>query len=393
MIGAASMVRSVYIDDVSIVCPLGDSAPQVRQNALSKNPSKISANFTLHDGRAVPIGIVSIPHEDNLQSEETRCNRIAELCLSKLEATIAHKSEQIPAERIGVVIGTCTSGVQEGSLAMRSRLADGIWPPGFRFSAQELGDTARYVAKQIGARGPTYGVSTACTSGAKAMVCGARLIQADLCDLVIAGGIDALSDLTVYGFAALESLSDEVCNPFSINRRGINLGEGGAIFVLSGHQSPIRLSGWGESADAHHISAPDPEGRGAQAAMEMALRRASIGASEIGYVNLHGTATRLNDSMEAIAVARVLGLDVPCSSTKPMTGHMLGAAGACEAAFAMFALETSSLPVHIWDGERDTALPPIRFADVGDEPHQFRYAMSCSYAFGGNNVVIILERQ
>jgi 3-oxoacyl-[acyl-carrier-protein] synthase-1 len=217
------------------------------------------------------------------------------------------------------------------------------------------------------------------------------LLQADFCDVALAGGIDSLCDLTLNGFSALESLSGDVCNPMSVNRRGINLGEGGALFLLSRSPSATKLAGWGESADAYHISAPDPEGTGAEAAMRRALTRAGCNAGEIGYLNLHGTATKLNDLMEARAVSRVFGADLPCSSTKPLTGHMLGAAGACEAAFTMMALHAGRLPAHIWDGERDTEIPHIRLVARNGEAHGVRRAMSCSYAFGGNNIALILE--
>ena len=125
--------------------------------------------------------------------------------------------------------------------------------------------------------------------------------------------------------------------------------------------------------------------------MRQALKRAECAPAGIGYLNLHGTATKLNDSMEARAVSRVLGPEVPCSSTKPMTGHMLGAAGACEAAFALMALVAGRLPAHLWDGERDPELPPIRLVDAAGEASAARRAMSCSYAFGGNNIALILE--
>ena len=205
-------------------------------------------------------------------------------------------------------------------------------------------------------------------------------------------GSNSLCDLTLNGFAALKSLSDGVCNPFSANRKGINIGEGGALFVLSAKPSAFRLAGWGESADAYHISAPDPEGRGAEAAMRRALDGAGCLPADIGYLNLHGTATKLNDLMEARAVSRVFGSELPCSSTKPMTGHMLGAAGACEAAFAMMALDAGRLPAHLWDGEADPELPPVRLVARAGEASDSHRAMSCSYAFGGNNIALVLEK-
>jgi 3-oxoacyl-[acyl-carrier-protein] synthase-1 len=281
--------------------------------------------------------------------------------------------------------------VREAGAAYELFLKSGSWPKDFRASAQELGDTAAHVARRVGAKGPVYGISTACTSSAKALASAARLIRAGLCDVALAGGFDSLCDLTLNGFAALESLSDRVCNPFSVHRRGINLGEGGTLFVLSRSPSPVRLAGWGESADAYHISAPDPEGAGAEAAIRRALARAGCDANDIGYLNLHGTATKLNDLMEARAVSRVFGADLACSSTKPMTGHMLGAAGACEAAFTMMALQAGRLPAHIWDGEADSEMPPIRLVARTGEAHSMRRAMSCSYAFGGNNIALVLE--
>lgn len=292
---------------------------------------------------------------------------------------------------MAVVVGTCTSGIPEAGQAYASYLKQGCWPKNYRFSSQELGDTAEHVARRIGAQGPVFGISTACTSGARALASAARLIRAGLCDVAVAGGVDVLSDLTLNGFAALDSLSDSVCNPFSVHRRGINLGEGAALFLLCASPSPIRLAGWGESADAYHISAPDPDGTGAEDAMRRALARADFRPADIGYLNLHGTATKLNDLMEARAVSRVFGPDLACSSTKPMTGHMLGAAGACEAAFAVMALQAGRLPPHMWDGEYDSEMPRIRLVGGAGEVTDTRRAMSCSYAFGGNNIALVME--
>jgi 3-oxoacyl-[acyl-carrier-protein] synthase-1 len=383
------MTQAVYVHEFAIACALGADAEAVQRNLFSPAPPTVRGRMELIDGRAVPAGV--LPIELTEGSSESRCNRIADHCLKSLGPAIARRIDSVGAQRVAVVVGTSTSGVREAGVALESFLKSGNWPKTFRASAQELGDTAAHVAGRIGALGPVYGISTACTSGAKALVSAARLIQAGLCDVALAGGIDSLCDLTLNGFAALESLSGDVCNPMSIHRRGINLGEGGALFLLSRTPSPIRLAGWGESADAYHISAPDPEGAGAEAAMRRALARARCDAGNIGYLNLHGTATKLNDLMEARAVSRVFGADLACSSTKPMTGHMLGAAGACEAVFTMMALGAERLPAHIWDGEVDPEMPPIRLVARDGEAHSARRAMSCSYAFGGNNIALILE--
>jgi 3-oxoacyl-[acyl-carrier-protein] synthase-1 len=381
---------AIYIHEFAVLCALGDNADAVARNLLSPAPKRIGGDARLTDGRTVPVGEVS--RDPAIDVADTRCNQLADRCLAALKPALDRQIDAVGPERVAVVVGTSTSGVREGGDGFRAFVKSGHWPEGYRFSAQELGDVAAHVAERAGARGPTYGISTACTSGAKALASAARLIASGFCDVAIAGGIDSLCDLTLNGFAALESLSSEVCNPFSVNRRGINLGEGGALFVLSSKPSDICLAGWGESADAYHLSAPDPEGKGAEAAMLRALERAECAPADIGYLNLHGTATRLNDSMEALAVSRVLGQDIPCSSTKPMTGHMLGAAGACEAAFALMALRSGRLPAHLWDGARDPDMPSIRFVEAGGEACTARRAMSCSYAFGGNNIALILER-
>jgi 3-oxoacyl-[acyl-carrier-protein] synthase-1 len=383
------MIPDIYIHEIALACALGADADAVQRNLLSSDPTVVGQRTSLLDGRSVPAGILQFEIGD--PDTDSRCNRIADHCLKSLGPAIARWIDSVGAQRVAVVVGTSTSGVREAGVALEPFLKSGNWPKTFRASAQELGDTAAHVARSIGAEGPVYGISTACTSGAKALASAARLIQAGLCDVALAGGIDSLCDLTLNGFAALESLSDEVCNPFSVHRRGINLGEGGALFLLSTTPSPIRLAGWGESADACHISAPDPEGAGAEAAMRRALARAGCETGEIGYLNLHGTATKLNDLMEARAVSRVFGASLACSSTKPMTGHMLGAAGACEAAFTMMALQAGRLPAHIWDCEADPEMPPIRLVARTGEAHSMRRAMSCSYAFGGNNIALILE--
>jgi 3-oxoacyl-[acyl-carrier-protein] synthase-1 len=382
------MSRPVFVHEYSIACALGGDAAAVRDALLSPAPPRVDHKVSLKDGRLIPAGVLAV---DLPETGDTRCNRLADHCLASLDGAIARHTEEVGTARLAVIIGTCTAGVQEAGVAFERQQADGAWPTKYRFSGQELGDTARHVGARVGARGPVYGISTACTSGAKAMASAARLIQAGLCDIALAGGVDTLCDLTLNGFAALESVSDTVCNPFSRNRRGINLGEGAALFVLSSVPSAIRLSGWGESADAHHISAPDPEGKGATAAMERALARAGRSTGEIGYLNLHGTATKLNDLMESRAVAGVFGSDLPCSSTKPLTGHTLGAAGACEAAFTIMALETGRLPGHQWDGEVDIEMPLLRLVPSGGERSDMRSAMSCSYAFGGNNIALVLE--
>jgi 3-oxoacyl-[acyl-carrier-protein] synthase-1 len=217
----------------------------------------------------------------------------------------------------------------------------------------------------------------------------------------VVGGFDSLCKLTTNGFSALELVSDEVTNPFSKNRKGITIGEGGALLVLERHDEAqlddtvVCIAGVGESSDAYHISSPDPEGRGAIAAIKAALAQARVEPNEIGYINLHGTGTPHNDSMEARAVSAVFSSDVPCSSTKPLVGHMLGASGATEVAFCWMVLSDSGnrLPPHIFDGALDPDLPALALVkpeSLADRP--IRYALSNSFGFGGSNCAVVLRR-
>jgi 3-oxoacyl-[acyl-carrier-protein] synthase-1 len=278
-------------------------------------------------------------------------------------------------------------------VALATQIETGAWPHGYVYTRQELGNTAMFVARACGVRGPAYTISTACSSSGKVFASAARLIETGLCDAVLVGGADSLCRLTVNGFASLEAIAKDYCNPFSRNRDGINIGEGAAVFLMSREPGAVALRGVGESSDAHHISAPDPAGTGAVQAMRLALAQAGLTPGDIGYVNLHGTATRLNDVMEGQAVASVFGADVGCSSTKALTGHMLGAAGACEAAFLWLALRQAdgALPPHIWDGDADAEIPPLRFVEKnGGGP--CTAMLSNSFAFGGSNVAVVLAR-
>jgi len=291
-------------------------------------------------------------------------------------------------------VGTSTSGLPEGEAARAQFERTRTWPDGFDYAQQELGNLAEFMAVALGVKGIAYVISTACSSGAKALASGARLLQAGLADAVIAGGCDVLGAFTVAGFSALESVSAEVCNPLSVNRRGINLGEGAAIFLMGRELGPVRLAGWGETSDAHHMSAPDPTGQGAMRSMRAALARAGLQPQAIDYLNLHGTATPHNDAMESLAVAEVLGQTVPVSSTKPMTGHTLAAAGAIEAAIGWLTLVDNPqglLPPHRWDGRADPALPGLAVVEpgwaLGRPP---RHVLSNSFAFGGNNATLLL---
>lgn len=380
----------------SVANALGADWDTVSGALFSGDLSGLQQTEKIADGRTPPVGrlrfaLAELPLA--FEEWESRNNRLVYHCLEPLMPIIAEAISKFGPARVGVVVGTSTSGIEGWELALGKRFSANGWPNYFRLARTELGDPAAFVEAVTGTAGPCYGVSTACTSGGKAIVAAVRLIQADLCDVVVTGGIDTLCSLTLNGFSVLDSISSARCNPFSINRDGINIGDGGALFVLGREEAHTRIAGWGESSDAHHLSAPDPEGYGAELAIEQALLHSGISPSDIAYLNLHGTATRLNDAMEAKVTHRLFGGDLPCSSTKALTGHMLGAAGSCEAAFVSMALARREVPPHLWDGDVDPKLPPLHLVDRIGERVEGRYMMSCSYAFGGNNLALILARE
>jgi 3-oxoacyl-[acyl-carrier-protein] synthase-1 len=342
----------------------------------------------------------------------TRLTDIVQAALEQLRPQAAKAADRWGADRVAVCAGSCDNGSEWSLPAHRVYFDRGAFPPDYDLRLQSASGPAEYAARMLGLSGPVLGIATACASSATAIIRAAEMIRAGVCDAALAGGADLASDTVLLGFSALEAVSPEPSNPFSKNRKGVNLGEGAAFFMLSREpleEGPaIQLSGYGESADAHHITAPHPQGKGAAKAMEDAIARAGIGPEDIGYVNLHGTGTPLNDRMEAQAMAVVFGAaPPPASSTKPVTGHTLGAAGALELALCRMVLETAAedtesaagksggipLPVHCWDGIRDEELPPLRLAGPADRGTKIRYCMSNSFAFGGCNVSLVLGRE
>ena len=390
-------MSAFFLNELGIACALGRDVDGVATALFADDAPHGVAMSDAITGRPTSLGLVpgELPSLDDLPVElRGRNNQLLRIALASLRASVAAAVAKYGSDRVAVVLGSSTSGVGESEAAHRHFLATGTWPETFHYRQQEMGTPALFVAAELGLRGPAHVISTACSSSAKAMASAARLLKAGMADAVVTGGADSLCRFTVAGFGALGSVSQQRCNPFSLNRNGINIGEAAALFLMTREPGPVHLAGWGETADAHHMSAPDPEGKGAERAIREALARAGIDGSDIGYVNLHGTATLQNDAMEAGAVQRTLGIDVPCSSTKPLTGHALGAAGAIEAALCWIALARNPdhrLPPHWWDGVIDPALAPIHLVRPGERADTpLRYALSQSFAFGGSNAALIL---
>jgi 3-oxoacyl-[acyl-carrier-protein] synthase I len=390
----------LYLNDCAIVCALGSGQEAVRRRLLDEAESGLRLSDACSPGRLLPLGRVdaALPDVGHLPLPlRSRNNQLALAALAQIRPAVDAAIARYGSARVGVVVGTSTSGVAAAEAALAARLQTGALPQDFHYGQQEMGSPAALLARELGAGGPAYVHSSACSSSAKALASAARLIRMGVCDAVVTGGVDTLCGFTVAGFGALDSVSAAPCNPLGAQRDGINLGEGAALFLMSREPATVALCGWGESSDGHHMSAPDPAGGGARLAMTAALRRAGIDAGAIDYINLHGTATVQNDAMEARAVAELFGGAIAVSSTKPFTGHTLGAAGAVEAAFCWLAMQDDNpdgkLPPHLWGGTPDPALPILNVAAPGARlGRPLRWALSNSFAFGGSNATLVFGR-
>ncbi|MBV7567991.1 beta-ketoacyl-[acyl-carrier-protein] synthase family protein [Pseudomonas sp. PDM27] len=393
---------TAYLNALGLVCALGRDKQEVARHLFAGDCGGMREQAGWVPQRTLPVGAVqgnlaTLPAD--MSRHHSRNNQLLLEATLQIRPDIDSAIQTYGRDRIGVVLGTSTSGIDEASQGLAHYLREKQFPPEYDYQQQELGAPANFLAEWLQLSGPAYVISTACTSSARALMSAQRLLDLGVCDAVLCGGVDTLCKLTLNGFSALEAVSDQRCNPFSLNRNGINIGEAAVLFLMTRHagdSQPIALLGSGASSDAHHISAPEPTGRGALQAMRKALDRANLQPEQIAYLNLHGTATQHNDAMESLAVSTLFPAGVPCSSSKPMTGHTLGAAGALEAAFCWLSLSADNrghaLPPHVWDGQPDPDLPPLQWVTPATRLTSIapRYLMSNSFAFGGNNVSLII---
>ncbi len=337
-------------------------------------------------------GLDAAPLRADLAAYECRNNRLAQLALEQdgfADAVRAARERFGPA-RIGVFLGTSTAGILETEIAYRHRdPATGALPAALDYRRSHNSfSVVEFVRSYFDLTGPAAAVCTACSSGAKVYGSARRMIDAGLIDAAVVGGVDSLCLTTLYGFHSLEVLSATACRPFDPERNGISIGEGAAFTLLAHGESGVALLGVGESSDAHHMSAPHPQGLGAQMAMQAALQDAGLAPTAIDYINLHGTATPANDAAESLAVSAVFGRPVACSSTKGATGHTLGAAGAIEAVISALALERQLLPGSARTQTVDAQLLPGYRLHPKKAP--LRYVLSNSFGFGGSNCALVL---
>jgi 3-oxoacyl-[acyl-carrier-protein] synthase-1 len=383
----------------SVVCATGYghrdllAALQERRGALTPN------DFTAEPlptwiGRVAGLEAPAWQLPANLAAWECRNNRLAWAGLNTdgFAAAVAAARHRYGARRIGLVMGTSTAAI-DATEAFYRHLDDPAGIPAHLFAPElhtphSLGD---FVQRALGLEGLCFTIATACSSSAKVFCQAERLMRLGLCDAVVVGGVDSLCNSVLYGFGSLELLSPEACRPFGVDRRGLNLGEAAAFVLLERGGSKLKLLGYGESSDAHHMSAPHPQGLGARRAIEQALSRAACRAEQIQYINLHGTATPKNDAVEARVVADMFPAATRASSTKGWTGHALGAAGALEAIITLLALETGLIPGTLNTTQLDPQVgPQIRLENCAGD---VRYALSNSFGFGGSNCVLLFGRE
>jgi 3-oxoacyl-[acyl-carrier-protein] synthase II len=351
----------------------------------------------------VPIvGQVTVPLDVEAPTgfRLSRTDRLALLAARQASVPLAETPDD--RRECAVVVSTTVAGLSDIDAACVRDPAGyyrrGGLGPASTYPVSHVADT---VAAMLGLGGPRVGISVACASGAMAIGVAARLIEEGRVRVALAGGSDALSAFTLAGFNALRALDDQPCRPFCQTRAGLNLGEGAAMLLLedAGHARARRaavlgwLSGWAFSNDAFHPTAPDEEGRGLALSMERAMWSAGVRVEDVGYVNAHGTGTRLNDAAEVKAYERAFAgrtAPVPVSSTKSHIGHTLGAAGAIEAVITLLALRTGTLfPTLRLDHPIETG--SVDLLKSSPRHSSIDVAMSVSAGFGGSNASLVFQ--
>ncbi|CAO4835965.1 MAG: 3-oxoacyl-[acyl-carrier-protein] synthase 2 [Holosporales bacterium] len=395
-------MKKAYLVDVGIGCSLGKNKQEIWKKLCHSGADVCQKNVHLLSGRSavemvLPFDLPCVPNVDY----NSLNNALGFVLLDQIKDSIEKAIAQYGYSRVGCVMGTSSSGMKEGEENYFCMKEKGFWPKEYAYSLQEISSLSDFIQSLFKLEGPCYTISTACSSSAKALAAAKRLIDTDFCDAVVVGGVDTMCELIRNGFDSLELLSPTRSIPFSKNRKGITLGTGGAIFLMCkddlNYKNAPYLSGFGETSDASHISAPDPSGLQPEKSILKALYMARINATDISYVNLHGTGSVLNDNMEGACMRRILG-QTKMSSTKGLTGHTLGGCGALEASFLWLALQhikdkKMTIPVHYFDGEQDAfPLELVKDNDYIAIENKSIHLLSVNFAFGGSNTALIISR-
>ncbi|MEE0132536.1 MAG: beta-ketoacyl synthase N-terminal-like domain-containing protein [Treponema sp.] len=396
--------KKIYLySDAAISCGGTTGDGSLQKNLVNPDYRRIFQSRT-HGEKQYPVAIIPDDYFIN-SSCKNRIESILDHVLEQVQNEVLNCVQKYGSQRIGICLGSCDNGSANSLSAHNEYLKTTNFPTDYKLFQQNPVHLASYAKTKLGLEGPTCAIATACASSATAVIEAAQMIRAGFCDAMLVVGVDIISPTVFLGFNALEAVSPTGCNPFSKNRKGITLGEGAAAVILCKDKPNtadyVQLLGYGESADANHMTAPLENGAGAIVAMEKAIAMAQIDRDQISYINLHGTGTPLNDAMESVALSQVFShslqekLYPKVSTTKAITGHTLGAAGCLELSICMRILYDKllegNLPIHHWDGEADSNLPMLPFVKPGDKIAT-SICMTNSFAFGGCNTSLIIGK-
>ncbi len=391
--------RSPVITGLGVISALGSGIDDI-WSAMVAGQSGLKPLTLFQSTRYGQIPVGEITHdlaELGAPLHGSRSDKLAWLA-ARDAIRSANLDTRSAADRTGVLLGSSVGGTHDTERFLTTLIKHGkVLARPTRF--HECSAPVDLVAESFGLFGPSFAISTACSSGAIAIATAAELIQSGQADVMLAGGADSLSHTTWAGFHSLLLVDMQGgCKPFDAARGGMSFGEGAAVLIIEAEEHArkrgatilARLTGWGASCDAHHVTAPHPEGAGALAAMQGALRRAQLAPTHIGYVNAHGTGTRDNDVAEAKALKSLFGANVPpFSSTKRFFGHTLAASGAIEAVVCIEALRRQQLPANPGFSEIDPAIGLSPLTKMRSE--ELTHVMSNSFGFGGNNAALIFS--
>lgn len=383
-------------------------------NSISKSKEELYNNYFLNNSKELNLGL----KENNdynkkfslgkiekeffdFELENPYNNKINKMALhacNQLKPIIDKAKNIYGKNRIGVIVGTCENGSDEtkdfilnGSVIEEKRI----------LIMQSLNICCDFLQKYFDVKGISFTISTACTSSSNALISADELIKSGIIDAAIVGGADVVTDTVVYGFDSLDIVDYNKINSFSKNRKGINLGEGAAFFVLAkdnfiNTKDAIILKGYESNSDSHHITSPDTEAKSTSACIENALEKSNLKIEDIDYINLHGTGTILNDIMESNTINKVGASNIYCSSSKTAFGHTIGAAGSMELGVCYLTLSSINkekiLPRHFYDGEYDNNLKKINLVKERICAEKLNNCMSVSFGFGGSNTCLIIGK-
>ncbi|MBU0551702.1 beta-ketoacyl-[acyl-carrier-protein] synthase family protein [Myxococcota bacterium] len=373
----------VAVVGLGVICGLGAGLDALRAGVLAARCALRPLDLFELEACA-PVAVAPVA-----AGEGARTHRLA--VAAALEAAASLDLRACPPHRRAVVLGTTTGGIELGEAWLLKRAA-GLDPDPTPLRWHPPYTVTQAVAEALDARGPRLTLSTACSSGANALLVAQDLLHQGEADVVFAGGAEGLARTTYQGFANLRLMSSTPCRPFDADRDGLSLGEAGAILALARPTSPWAPKAWllggACTCDAHHITAPAPDGAAVIAALRGALARAELAPSRIAYINAHATATPANDAVEASALRAVFGDGVAVSGSKSALGHTLGAAGALEAVLCALAVSEGLRPATL-NTRRPAPGAPSGLILGQPQRAATPYALSTSFAFGGNNAALI----